>query len=446
MWKIRILALVILFLATGLGFFVYLSETRPESNFRFSFGLDLSGGSHLVYRADTSTLNPRDVEDSMEALRDVIERRVNLFGVSEPLVQVEHGSILGSQRDRLIVELPGVSDVGEAVARIGETPLLEFKLLKNDIVFPEEAEVTAEELASFFEPTGLTGRLLKRAELQFGNGSHSGLSNEPIVLITFTDEGAKLFASITKENVGRVLAIFLDGVPLSNPVIQQEIIGGTAQISGGFTPEEARDLVRELNFGALPVPIELISTQTVGASLGSQAVESGVYAGMVGLLLVTLFLVVWYRLPGFVAVLSLGVYIIIMLTFFKLIPVTLTAAGIAGFILSIGMAVDANILIFERIRDELKRGATVSDAVEAGFKRAWLPIRDSNISSIITAGILFWFGTSLVEGFALTFGLGVLISMFTAITITKVFMRSVVWSDSGTMRFFFGSRFGTVKK
>ncbi len=434
--KIKVIAVIILVVGLVAGFFVYSTEQEADSRFAFKFGLDLSGGTHLVYRADTESLGDVNINDAMGALRDAIERRVNVFGVSEPIVQVESGGFSGE--DRLIVELPGVTDVDEATDLIGRTPLLEFKLMKENNSFFNDTEATQEE----FLDTGLTGRLLDRAQLSFGTGGVGGVgSNEPLVLIEFNKEGSDLFAQITKDNVGQVLAIFLDGQVLSLPVIQQEIVGGNAQITGDFTPEEARTLVRDLNLGALPVPIELISSQSIGASLGHDALESGVNAALYGLLILGLFLIFWYRLPGFIAVLSLGIYLVIMLSLFKLIPVVLTAAGIAGFILSIGMAVDANVLIFERMKEELRGGREdLEDATKIGFSRAWLSIRDSNISSFITAIILFWFGTSLVKGFALTFGLGVLISMISAIAVSRTFLLAVGDGEyTGIKKFLFGT-------
>ena len=234
----------------------------------------------------------------------------------------------------------------------------------------------------------------------------------------------------------------MDGQIISSPVIKDKITDGKAIISGGFTPDEAKALVRDLNYGALPVPIELISTQTIGASLGENAKTAGVKAGIVGFALIVAFLLLWYRLPGLVASLSLCIYIVLSLAVFKLIPVTFTAAGIAGFILSIGMAVDANVLIFERLKEELKKGKSVHDSLHEGFSRAWLSIRDSNISSMITAVILFWLGTSAIKGFALTLGLGVLISMFTAITVSRTFLFAIAPKESSpTKKFFFSNGF-----
>ena len=437
-----------LLLAAGVSvaFFDYYSE-KPGARFPFRLGLDLSGGTHLVYRADVSGVQAGEVRESMDALRDVIERRVNLFGVAEPVVQVETtaGVISENKENRLIVELPGVTDVNRAIAMIGQTPLLEFRIERPE---SPEKEKVLKELRAFeealragngaipenipdtdalFVPTELTGRFLKKAILGFDS-----ISGAPRVNLEFNEEGEALFARITREHTGKILAIYLDGAPISEPVIQEEIRGGKAEITGTFTPEEAKQLVGRLNSGALPVPIELLGSQTIGASLGDEAKTKGIQAGVLGFSLVALFMVLWYRLPGLVSVAALGIYVAAMLALFKLIPVTLTAAGIAGFILSIGMAVDANVLIFERTKEELRRGRELKDAVRDGFSRAWFSIRDSNISSILTAVILFWFGTSLIEGFALVFALGVFISMLTAITITRSLLFAMVPKEASS--------------
>lgn len=414
MFKQRIIALLVIIAAIGVGYFVYQTELG-NSHYAFKLGLDLNGGSHLVYQADVSEVAAADVASSMDALRNVIERRINLFGVSEPLVQTESAGLVAGKAiaQKLIVELPGVADIDKAIEMIGKTPLLEFKLVKEE---PPAAGTTTPTLT--LTPTGLTGRLLKRAALEFDQNL-----GEPQVLLTFTEEGKTLFAKITKENIGKVLGIFLDGQPLSLPVVREEIRDGNAVISGNFTPAEAKTLVRDLNYGALPVPIKLLSTQKIGASLGADAVKAGVKAGEISFLVIALFLILWYRLPGLVATVALAIYVALNLALFKLIPVTLTAAGITGFILSIGMAVDANILIFERLKEELRRGRTLTDAIHEGFARAWTSIRDSNLSSIITAVILFWFAsTSVIKGFALVFGIGVITSMLTAISVSRTLL------------------------
>ncbi len=436
MLQYRLGALFILIMGALLGWYVFDAQVSGSRPFRL--GLDLSGGTQLLYKADTSAIAGGDVDQSMDALRETVERRVNLFGVAEPIVQREKGSsVAGEGEERLIIELPGVTDANEAIEMIGKTPTLEFRMLKEDATPPEEGVVDAD-IDELFDAPILTGRNISRAELQFGNAG--GLANEPTVVVHFDDEGKKIFAETTKANVGKIFGIFLDGVPISTPVIREEIPNGTAVISGSFTPEGARELVRNLNFGALPVPIELVSTQSVSGTLGGEAVKDGVLAGLLGFAAVAIFMVIWYRLPGFLAVLALSLYIILSLALFMLLPVTLTAAGIAAFILSIGMAVDANVLIFARMREEMAKGKAADIAIKDGFARAWLSIRDSNISSIITAVILFWFGTSIIKGFALVFALGVLVSMLTAITVSRTFLMALGLSgESRLARFLFGS-------
>jgi len=390
--------------------------------FPFRLGLDLVGGTELIYRADTT--NVENIPDAMESLKEVIERRVNIFGVSEPLVQIERAGLLtGNPTDRLIVELPGYKDAEEAKMALGKTPVLEFRLARENAqeILKTNPNAVIDEI---FESTGLTGRYLVKARVEFDS-----TTGAPIVGLEFDKEGGELFAKITREHKSKVLAIILDGSVISAPVIVDEISDGKAQITGSFTPVEARELVRNLNYGALPVPISHLASKTIGATLGEQALQDGVRAGIIGFALLSLFMVLWYRLPGVVASVALISYAILSLAIFKLIPVTLTAAGLAGFILSVGMAVDANVLIFERTKEELKRGKNIYDALHEGFARAWLSIRDSNISSIITAFILFWLGTSAVKGFALTLGIGVLVSMFTAITVSRTFLLAITMGE-----------------
>lgn len=422
------------------GLFVYKTE-NPDSKYVFKLGLDLNGGTELIYTADTSSVSG-SISDAMGTLRDVIERRVNIFGVSEPVVYTEKSSIAsGENANRLVVELPGVTDVSEAIKMIGQTPNLEFMLIKPEYRGLTKEELSSKPMSDIFQSTGLTGGLLKKATLEFTSQSQ-GLSGQPIVGLTFNDEGKDLFAKITKENVKQILAIFLDGTIISAPVINDTISDGRAVIQGNFSKEEAKELVRSLNYGALPLPVSLSSTQSVGPSLGQNAVHQGVKAGLIGFILIAIFMILWYRLPGLISVISLILYVALSLALFKLIPITLTSAGIAGFILSIGMAVDANILIFERLKEELKKGNSIFDAMHLGFSRAWLSIRDSNISSIITAIVLFWLGTSAVKGFALTLGLGVLISMLTAISVSRTFLFAVASNsknDSKLAKFLFGN-------
>jgi len=451
MIKRRFWAIVLILVSFLIGYFVYSSE-NPASKFKFKLGLDLNGGTELVYKADLSksSSTPTEISSSMSVLRDVIERRINVFGVSEPVVRVERIGFTGAESEQqLIVELPGVTDIDKAIAMIGATPTLEFRLVASDTdalskaltnasTTEEKQKITDE----MFIYTGLTGKLLQKSALEFNQNT-----GEAMVSLQFNSEGSDLFAKITKENVGKRLAIFLDGDVKSMPNIKEEIRGGNAVISGGFVGsdgiKEARTLVDNLNLGALPVPIQLISTQTIGASLGHDAVDASTKAGIIAFIVIAIFLILYYRLPGLLAVIALIIYTAINLALFKLIPVTLTAAGIAAFILSIGMAVDANILIFERMKEELKRGRELGDAIKEGFHRAWTSIRDSNTSSMITAVILYMFSsTSVVKGFALVFLIGVAVSMFTAITASRTLLLAIKHDKAGRiLTFLFGGSF-----
>lgn len=426
-------AVLVLVLSALIGWYV-LSGSAPVK-----LGLDLAGGTELVYRADTTEVTT-DKRGALESLREVIDRRVNLFGVAEPLVQLEQSSaVAGAVEDRLIVELPGVTDVQAAVDAIGKTPILEFKLVN-----PNAAATSTDEA---FIPTGLTGRYLKDADLQFGSASGVAGVAEPIVILNFNPEGAALFESITTEHTGQMLAIILDGEVISSPVIREPIAGGTATISGNFTPQEGRDLVQNLNFGALPVPIDLVSSGSVGPTLGEKAFTDGLVAGGIGFALVALFMIAWYRVPGVVASVALAIYVLITIAIIKFIPVTLTASGIAGFILSIGMAVDANVLIFERMKEELRRGIAPHEAAKIGFSRAWPAIRDGHLTMIISSAILFWMGTSIVQGFALVFGFGVIVSLLSATTITQTLLAALLPKEAkGLWRFLLGTGFSMAKR
>ncbi|MBP6931471.1 MAG: protein translocase subunit SecD [Candidatus Pacebacteria bacterium] len=457
MLKTRITALLILIIGFGIGFFVYKSELAHQkiqkndvatgvAKYPFKLGLDLSGGSHLIYRADVSKIKSDQVSESMNSLRDVIERRINLFGVAEPVITVQDGGLSNQGEERLIIDLPGVTDISKAVAMIGQTPMLEFKTENPDKSKEQEVIVGSDgklnvKMPELYVSTELTGRYLDKATLEFDQNT-----GEPKVGLKFNDEGSKLFEKITGDNVGKTVAIYLDGSPISAPVVNEAISGGVAQISGNFTPVEAKTLVGRLNSGALPVPIEHIGTETIGPSLGATATEAGIKAALIGFLAIALFLIFWYRLPGVLAVVALSIYVVTMLGLFKIIPVTLTAAGIAGFIISIGIAVDANVLIFERIKEELRSGRNVSDSIRSGFSHAWLSIRDSNVSSLLTACILYIFGTPLIQGFALTFFMGVVVSMFSAITITRLFLYSLnITKHTKIISFLFGSGFTNAK-
>lgn len=430
--KVRFFSVIVFLFAIFAGFFSsqFLFDRIPAlPNFvkkHFVLGLDLRGGAHLLYRAETAMIQ-ESPEDAMNSLRDAIERRVNIYGVSEPLIQIEKKG----DEYRLVVELAGVTDVNQAIKLIGETPFLEFRELNGPI--PKNEEETK---AMRYISTGLNGRFMKKAQVAFDS-----TTGKPNIAIEFNDEGGGLFADITKRNIQKPVGIFLDGVLLSQPTVQQEIQGGKAEITGQFTIQEAKDLVRYLNAGALPVPITLIGRENIQASLGEVYVRKSMIAGLYGFLFVALFMIIWYRLPGIIAVIALCVYAALTLSLFKLIPVTLTTAGIAGFILSVGMAVDANILVFERMKEELKKGKTLHDSVHEGFARAWTSIRDSNLSSIITAIILYGFAsTSLIKGFALVFFIGVVTSMFTAIVASRTLLAALgTKGETKFARFLFGS-------
>jgi preprotein translocase subunit SecD len=376
----------------------------------FKLGLDLRGGTHLVYQIDVSKVSEADVDQAILATRNNIERRVNLLGVSEALVQT---SLVG-QDHRLLVELPGVSNIQQALGTIGQTAMLEFK----------EAAVATPSSSADFKSTGLTGADLRLASVQFG-GNQGDLNSQPSVGLEFNSEGAKKFAQITKRNIGQTVAIFLDDQLVVAPVVKQEITDGQAVISGEYTLDEAKQLTIQLNAGALPVPIKIIEQRNIGATLGNESVAKSLFAGIIGLVLISLFMLVNYGFKGLLADFALLIYILLSLAAFKIIPVTLTLAGIAGFILSVGMAVDANILIFERMKEEIRWGRPKAAAMELAYHRAWTSIRDSNVSSLITASILFWFGSGSIRGFALTLIVGILMSLFTAITVTRTLLRAV---------------------
>ena len=373
-------------------------------------GLDLQGGTHLVFSADMSGVAEKDRENAIISAQRNIEKRVNFFGVSEASVQTSK-----TVNDyRLIVELPGVKEVNQAIDLIGKTAQLEF-MEEN----PNKEE--ASKSGDFWLKTGLTGKDLIRSSVQFDQNTGS-----PTVGLEFNSDGAKKFGEITTKNQGKFVAIYLDGEPVSIPKVDEPITSGNAVIKGSFTLQEAKQLSIQLNAGALPVPIKLIEQRNIGATLGDESVRKSVIAGVIGLFLVMAFMWAYYGFLGLLADLALINYGLITFALYKLIPVTLTLPGITGFLLSVGMAVDANILIFERMKEELKAGHSLNSSVENGFSRAWSSIRDSNISSIITCLILAWFGTSIIKGFAITLALGIMLSMFSAITITRTFLRMIV--------------------
>jgi protein-export membrane protein SecD len=422
----RILIIFGIFIATVLmGVFIYPQGITargiklPDFFYKgFNFGLDISGGTLLIYEADLSNIDPADYSSAMTGLRDVIERRINYSGVREPRVTVNKSG----ERWRLTVELAGVKDIQEAIKMIGETPYLEFKEIRSE----EETEAILEDEESenvdpYFKATALTGKYLERADIDFDQ-----TTSLPVINLKFNDEGSKIFAELTKNNVGNPLAIYLDNHPISIPVVREEIPSGIAQISGQFTLAEARELVARLNQGALPVPINLISQQSVGAILGEESIEKISQAALFGFLLVILFMTIFYRFPGLLASISLIIYVILVLSIFKLIPITLTLAGVTGFILSVGMAVDANVLIFEYAKEEMRKNKPMKISMEDGFQRSWPAIRDSNIATIISAIILYYFTSSMIRGFALTLAIGVGAGLLTAIYITRIFLQALI--------------------
>jgi len=414
-------------------------------------GLDLRGGTQLTLQAQPTEAVPEITPEKLESVRTVVERRINGLGVSEAVVQT-------AGRDQLLVQLPGVSDPAQAERVLGGTAQLDFREQKpgteqelqaqfrlrqellvqqaqlevlNDQAALEELqqELDTREaaIANLFQKTDLTGEKLSNAYAAPVSGNFWEVGLE------FNNQGANEFAELTRNvaGTGRSLGIFLDNELLSAPTVNVQyaetgITGGRATITGGFTTEEANDLALQLRSGALPVPVEILENRTVGATLGRDSVQRSIYAGLAGLFLVLVFMVFYYRLPGLIADIALVIYALLTLAVFSLLGVTLTLPGIAGFILSIGMAVDANVLIFERTREELRSGKTLYRSVESGFYRAFSSILDSNVTTLISCAALFFLGTGLVKGFALTLALGVTLSMFTALTCSRTFLLTVL--------------------
>jgi len=400
----------------GYNLDINLLGVRIKRNLEIKRGLDLQGGLAVTLQADMSEINEADRNIALESAKNVIERRVNFFGVTEPNIYTSQVS----NNYRVIVELPGVTETMEALQLIGQTAQLDFR----ETATAETAEEFAEGAEGFVK-TDLTGKDLKRAQVVF-----APTTGQPQVALTFADEGAKKFEEITRRNVEKPLAIYLDEVLLTAPRVQQVISEGEAVISGQFSLDDAKRLAIQLNAGALPVPITILLQRNIGPTLGAESVQKSIRAGLVGLSLVAIFMIGYYKRLGFLAVIALIIYGLITLFLYKFIPVTLTLAGIAGFILSVGMAVDSNILIFERIKEELKIGRPLKAAMELGFGRAWDSIRDANVATLITVFILFnpfhwsFLATSgMVRGFALTLGLGIATSLFTGIVVTRTLVR-----------------------
>lgn len=387
-------------------------------------GLDLVGGTELTYQADLSASS--DKLKDLTNLSNVFRNRIDQLGVSEPTIQ-------SSGADKIIIDLPGIKNIDDAIARIGETYELSFMetgtkddgLQLNDYYDPTFA------YPGYWKKTDLTGRDLASSEATFSGGSSAGSTSEPVVSIKFTGTGKEKFSTLTQNNLQKQIAIVLDDRIVSAPTVNVAITNGSAEITGSKTIKEAQKLASRLNEGMLPVPAKLIAQQNVGATLGQDSLKKSLIAGLIGLLLISIFMIIYYKVPGLIAIFSLVIYTIISIAIFKMIPVTLTLAGIAGFILSIGMAIDANILIFERMREELALNKTINLAITDGFKRAWSSVKDSNFSSLITCLILYYTaGSGPVRGFALTLGLGILISLFTAITVTRNILLLIAGSNA----------------
>ncbi|HUD04952.1 MAG TPA: protein translocase subunit SecD [Patescibacteria group bacterium] len=395
---------------------------KINQTLNFREGLDLKGGTSLVLRANMKNIASDQKSSALNSAKTVIENRVNLFGVSEPLVQT---AVTNNNDYRINVEIPGVTDVNQVRNLIGTTAQLNFW---------EEIASSAAKLNSvdvinaggtYFKKTDLTGSDLKQTSVGFDQNT-----GKPEVQLVFNSTGAKKFADITQRTVGKRLAIMLDNQIIEAPTVNQAIEGGNAVITGGFTTDTATQLSTELNAGALPVPLSILSSSIIEPTLGSASLAKSLFAGALGFIIIVVFMTTLYKKLGAIASVALTLYTLFVLAIFKLSSITpygitLTLSGIAGFILSIGMAVDANILIFERMKEELRQGKSHETAIELGFSRAWTSIRDSNISTLITSFVLYEFGTGMVKGFALVLAIGVLVSMFSAIVVTRTFLRLI---------------------
>ncbi|KKU46783.1 MAG: Preprotein translocase subunit SecD [Microgenomates group bacterium GW2011_GWA2_46_7] len=404
--------------------FVISSPTLKLGNFERNLvikqGLDLQGGTEVTLEADMSALKSVDRQDALNSAREVISRRIDMYGVSEPTIK----TVVSQDQYRILVALPGVSNPDEALSLIGQTAHLDFRELP-----------IATDTATYadFIVTDLTGKDLQKATVTF-----NPQTGKPEIGLQFTKDGGDKFAVVTGRNIGKPVAIFLDEIPISVPTVQQKIEGGQAVINGEYTLDEAKNMVITLNAGALPVPIEIIKQQNIASTLGAKSVQSSLIAGGVGLLLVALFMILNYGWVGLIADLGLLIYGLFTLAVYKLIPITITLPGLAGFILSIGMAVDSNILVFERMKEEIRKGNDWNKSMELGFGKAWDSIKDANIATLITTFVLFnpfdWVflnSSGMVRGFALTLFLGIAISLFTGIFITRNLLRALTHKSRG---------------
>lgn len=392
-----------------------LGKLRFRRDLEIKKGLDLQGGSHLVLQADMKDVEENDYDQALDSAKNVVSRRVDLYGVAEPVIQTSKTE--GNYR--IIVEMPGIKNINEAIDLIGKTAQLDFRQVPQDEASPSAVPIYA------YQKTNLSGKDLKRSQVQF-----DPQTGKPAVGLNFNTKGTKKFGEITGRNIGKRLAIFLDEIPVTAPMVNEAITTGDAVISGDFTVAKAKKLSIQLNAGALPVPLKIIEQKTIGATLGDISVKKSIRAGGIGLLMVVLFMALLYGFPGVLANIALIIYGLVTLAIYKVIPVTLNLPGIAGFILSVGMAVDSNILVFERMKEELRMGKDFKVAMELGFGRAWDSIKDANICTLITCFVLFnpfnwgFLNTSgIVRGFALTLFLGIVISLFTGIVVTRTLLR-----------------------
>lgn len=428
LWFVIVLVLLALIVDIPFPKFKILGK-QFQVNFPLKLGLDLQGGTQLILETQMDKIPADNRDNALDSATTVIENRVNRYGVSEAVVQK---SKLGEQR-RILVELPGLKDATAAANLVGKTAQLDFREMPATLS-AQELEATKsgiplpilQELSA--TPTGLTGNDVKKADVTYASNN---VNSAPQVSIEFTDQGGRKFADITKRNVGKALPIFLDGQPISAPTVQQEIDGGNAVITGQFTVDQAKQLAIQLNAGALPVPIKILEQRSIGPTLGLESVKKSIVAGAIGFGIIALYMGAYYGILGVMADMALIIYALIVLAIFKtglflIPPITLTSAGIAGFILSIGMAVDANILIFERMKEEIRWGKNRILALDLGFRRAWSSIWASNVSSLITAFILYYMGQSLIRGFAVTLAIGVLVSMFTSYVVTRTILRLII--------------------
>ena len=399
-------------------FSIKVGNYNFKKNLDLRFGLDLAGGASLLYDIDTTKIPAAEVPSALESLKNNIERRVNLFGISESNVKLTHNS----GQNRLEVELPGVADVNQAINLIGKTAQLSFRGEDTRVT---ESTTSATFAAAFPHDTGINGSHLVRSQVQINPNN-----SQPEVGLEFNADGSKLFEKATKEYLNKRIAIFLDDIPVTYPTVQSVITDGKAVINGQFDIKSAKELSAQLNAGALPLPITILSQTTIGATLGQDTIKKGITAGSIGLLVLSVFMIGNYGYLGFISIISLVIYGLLTLTVYRLIPITLTFPGIVGFILSIGMAVDSNILIFERLKEEVRAGKPWNIAMELGFGKAWDSIKDANTCTIITGLILFnpfswnFLNTSgMVRGFALTLILGIFIGIFTGVFVTRNLLR-----------------------